>query len=39
MRHLRRRSRRERKAGLLTGGPELKSLDKEIQILWIGREP
>ena len=29
----------QRKAGLLTGDPELKSLDKEIQILWIGREP
>ena len=29
---------RERKAGLLTGDPELKSLNKEIKILWIGRE-
>jgi predicted nucleic acid-binding protein len=28
---------KERNAGLLTGDPELKSLDKEIKILWIGR--
>lgn len=27
---------RERNAGLLTGDPELKSLDKEIKILWLG---
>lgn len=28
---------KERNAGLLTGDPELKALEKEIKILWLGR--
>ena len=28
---------KERNAGLLTGDPELKSLEKEIKIIWLGR--
>ena len=29
---------RQRNAGLLTGDPELKALEKEIKILWLGRQ-
>ena len=28
---------KERNAGLLTGDPELKALEKDIKILWLGR--
>ena len=28
---------KERNAGLLTGDPELKTLENEIKILWLGR--
>ena len=28
---------KERNAGLLTGDPELKTLEKDIKILWLGR--